>query len=248
MAVFDARAADVVPVIEAVQGPRAPRPVPGRGLGRRLRPVHRGPTAADRDLAAPVPDQRGSGIPLRRAGLDREPCPRPVRAGVGAGRSERDADTRSRDRKAHAPPALQDTPGLAVVIDSFEQRTQHPKRRQRAYYSGKKKAHAQEPSGRGRALRSGRVRFGSGAVGGHPVAQDVTVVHAPPQERRWDRGLGLRGDRCVAPVGIGCVAASSLAGRTARPRTGSITVRSAGAGSWSNTRSVGGAGSGRWRT
>src|SRR5215204_5139504 len=29
----------------------------------------------------------------------------------------------------------------ALLIDSFEQRTQRPKRRQRAYYSGKKKAH-----------------------------------------------------------------------------------------------------------
>ena len=30
---------------------------------------------------------------------------------------------------------------MAVIIDTFEQRTQRPKRRQRAYYSGKKQAH-----------------------------------------------------------------------------------------------------------
>jgi len=39
------------------------------------------------------------------------------------------------------PALLRDTPELAVVIDTFEQRTQRPKRQQRAYYSGKKKAH-----------------------------------------------------------------------------------------------------------
>jgi DDE superfamily endonuclease/Helix-turn-helix of DDE superfamily endonuclease len=46
-----------------------------------------------------------------------------------------------RGRRKQLPALLKDTPGLAVVIDSFEQRTQRPKRRQRAYYSGKKKAH-----------------------------------------------------------------------------------------------------------
>ena len=44
-------------------------------------------------------------------------------------------------RRKRLSALLKDTPGLAVVIDSFEQRTQRPKRRQRAYYSGKKKAH-----------------------------------------------------------------------------------------------------------
>ena len=44
-------------------------------------------------------------------------------------------------RRQRLPALLKDTPGLAVVIDSFEQRTQRPRRRQRAYYSGKKKAH-----------------------------------------------------------------------------------------------------------
>src|SRR5262245_55355851 len=39
------------------------------------------------------------------------------------------------------PALLQQTPELAVIVDTFEQRTQRPQRRQRAYYSGKKKAH-----------------------------------------------------------------------------------------------------------
>ena len=39
------------------------------------------------------------------------------------------------------PALLKDTPGLAVLVDTFEQPTHRPKRRQRAYYSGKKKRH-----------------------------------------------------------------------------------------------------------
>lgn len=44
-------------------------------------------------------------------------------------------------RRRDLPALLRDAPGLAVIIDTFEQRTQRPKRRQRAYYSGKKRAH-----------------------------------------------------------------------------------------------------------
>jgi hypothetical protein len=39
------------------------------------------------------------------------------------------------------PALLRQTPALAVIVDTFEQRTQRPRRKQRAYYSGKKKAH-----------------------------------------------------------------------------------------------------------
>ena len=61
---------------------------------------------------------------LERAGRDTMRMPDP---GVG--------------RRKRLPALLSDTPGLAVVVDSFEQRTQRPRRQQRAYYSGKKKAH-----------------------------------------------------------------------------------------------------------
>ena len=46
-----------------------------------------------------------------------------------------------RGQRRDLPALLKGTPELAVIIDTFEQRTQRPKRRQRAYYSGKKKAH-----------------------------------------------------------------------------------------------------------
>ena len=39
------------------------------------------------------------------------------------------------------PALLKGTPELAVLVDTFEQRTHRPGRRQRAWYSGKKKAH-----------------------------------------------------------------------------------------------------------
>jgi hypothetical protein len=46
-----------------------------------------------------------------------------------------------RGHRRDLPALLQETPALAVIVDTFEQRTQRPTRRQRAYYSGKKKAH-----------------------------------------------------------------------------------------------------------
>src|SRR5262245_31573294 len=46
-----------------------------------------------------------------------------------------------RGHRRDLPALLKDTPALAVIVDTFEQRTQRPQRRQRAYYSGKKKAH-----------------------------------------------------------------------------------------------------------
>jgi DDE superfamily endonuclease/Helix-turn-helix of DDE superfamily endonuclease len=42
------------------------------------------------------------------------------------------------------PRILRETPAVAVVIDSFEQAVQRPRRRQKRYYSGKKKRHTQK--------------------------------------------------------------------------------------------------------
>jgi DDE superfamily endonuclease/Helix-turn-helix of DDE superfamily endonuclease len=44
-------------------------------------------------------------------------------------------------KRRDLPALLKQTPGLAVIVDTFEQRTQRPRRKQRAWYSGKKKAH-----------------------------------------------------------------------------------------------------------
>jgi len=44
-------------------------------------------------------------------------------------------------RRRDLPALLKEAPELAVLIDTLEQRAQRPKRRQRAYYSGKKRSH-----------------------------------------------------------------------------------------------------------
>ncbi len=100
-------------------------------------------------------------------------------------------------RRKRLPALLNDTPGLAVVIDSFEQRTQRPKRRQRAYYSGKKKAHtlkSQVAVDEG----SGRIVDVSDSVPG-PWA-DITLLERSRLLRRLPAGVGGIGD--LAYVGI----------------------------------------------
>jgi hypothetical protein len=58
-----------------------------------------------------------------------------------AGRDTMRLPDRGRANRKPLPALLKGTPELAVIVDTFEQRTQRPKRRQRAWYSGKKKAH-----------------------------------------------------------------------------------------------------------
>jgi hypothetical protein len=102
-----------------------------------------------------------------------------------------------RGKRKKLPALLKDTPGLAVVIDSFEQRTQRPKRRQRAYYSGKKKAHTLK-SQVGVDEESGRVVDVSDSVPG-PWA-DIKLLKKSRLLRRLPAGVGGIGD--LAYVGI----------------------------------------------
>jgi hypothetical protein len=100
-------------------------------------------------------------------------------------------------RRKRLPGLLKDTPGLAVVIDSFEQRTHRPKRRQRAYYSGKKRAHtlkSQVAVDEG----SGRIVDVSDSVPG-PWA-DIKLLRKSRLLRRLPEGVGGLGD--LAYVGI----------------------------------------------
>jgi hypothetical protein len=142
--VFDELAAQVVPAVEAAHKKKLARPDRKRAIGggddfdlSTADPVlltvvwlRQYPTNEVLGFLFGVSDSTASRartrcLPvLERAGRDTMRMPDP-----GAGRRKR------------LPALLKDTPGLAVVIDSFEQRTQRPKRRQRAYYSGKKKAH-----------------------------------------------------------------------------------------------------------
>jgi hypothetical protein len=144
VAVFDELAAAVVPAVEAAHRRTLDRPDRQRAVGggdtfdlatadQLLLTViwlRQYPTNEVLGFLFGVSDSTASRararcVPvLERAGKDTMRLPDP-----GAAHRKR------------LPALLKDTPGLAVVIDSFEQRTHRPKRRQRAYYSGKKKAH-----------------------------------------------------------------------------------------------------------
>jgi len=101
-------------------------------------------------------------------------------------------------RRKRLPALLADTPGLAVVIDSFEQRTQRPQRRQRAYYSGKKKAHTLK-SQVAVDEESGRFVDVSDSVPGRWA--DIKLLKRSRLMKRLPEGVGGIGD--LGYVGIG---------------------------------------------
>ena len=111
-------------------------------------------------------------------------------------------------RRKRLPALLKDTPGLAVVVDSFEQRTQRPKRRQRAYYSGKKKAHTLK-SQVAVDEESGRFVDVSDSVPGRWA--DIRLLKKSRLMRRLPEGVGALGD-------LGYVGIDALHGSGACPR------------------------------
>ena len=103
-----------------------------------------------------------------------------------------------RGRRKDLPALLRDTPDLAVIVDTFEQRTQRPRRSQRAYYSGKKKAHTLKSQVAvdedGRIVDVGESRPGRWA--------DLKVFKRSGLAGKLVRaGVGVLGD--LAYVGIG---------------------------------------------
>lgn len=115
-------------------------------------------------------------------------------------------------RRKRLPALLKDTPGLAVVIDSFEQRTQRPKRRQRAYYSGKKKAHTLK-SQVAVEEESGRFVDVSNSVPGRWA--DIKLLKRSRLMKRLPQGVGGIGD--LGYVGIADVHTSGACPRR-KPR------------------------------
>jgi DDE superfamily endonuclease/Helix-turn-helix of DDE superfamily endonuclease len=100
-------------------------------------------------------------------------------------------------RRRDLPALLQQTPELAVLVDTFEQRTHRPRRRQRAWYSGKKKAHTLKSQVAvdedGRVVDVGKSRPGPWA--------DLKVFRRSGLAGRLARaGVGALGD--LAYVGI----------------------------------------------
>ena len=115
-------------------------------------------------------------------------------------------------RRKRLPALLKDTPGLAVVVDSFEQRTRRPKRRQRAYDSGKKKAHPLK-SQVAVDEESGRFVDVSDSVPGRWA--DIKLLKKSRVLARLPAGIGARGD--LGYVGIGELHARGVAPRR-KPR------------------------------
>jgi hypothetical protein len=95
-----------------------------------------------------------------------------------------------RGRRKALPRLLADTPGLAVIVDTFEQRVQRPRRRQRAYYSGKKKAHTLKSQVA--VDEDGRVVHVAASVPG-PRAE-LEVLDGSGLRGRLPAGVGLLGD------------------------------------------------------
>jgi hypothetical protein len=102
-----------------------------------------------------------------------------------------------RGRRKDLPSLLKDTPGLAVVVDTFEQRIQRPRRRQRAYYSGKKKTHTLK-SQVAVDEETGKVVDVADSVPGRHA--DLKVLGKSRLLGRLPKGVGALGD--LAYVGI----------------------------------------------
>jgi hypothetical protein len=197
---FDALAADVVPAVEAAHRQALDRPDRRRAIGAG---GEFGLATADQVLLAVVwlrqyPTQEVLGF---RFGVSDSTALRAVRrclpALEQAGKDTMRMPDPGPGRRKKLPALLADTPGLAVVIDSFGQRTHRPKRRQRAYYSGKKKAHTLK-SQVGVDEESGRVVDVSDSVPG-PWA-DIKLLKKSRLLKRLPEGVGGIGD--LAYVGI----------------------------------------------
>jgi DDE superfamily endonuclease/Helix-turn-helix of DDE superfamily endonuclease len=197
---FDALAADVAPAVEAAHRESLDRPDRRRAIGAG---GEFGLSTADQVLLAVVwlrqyPTQEVLGFLF---GVSDSTALRAVRrclpALERAGRDTMRMPDPGRGRRKRLPALLADTPGLAVVIDTFEQRTHRPRRRQRAYYSGKKKAHTLK-SQVGVDEESGRFVDVSDSVPG-PWA-DIKLLRKSRLLRRLPEGVGGIGD--LAYVGI----------------------------------------------
>jgi hypothetical protein len=102
-----------------------------------------------------------------------------------------------RGRRKDLSTLLKDTPDVAVIIDTFEQAVQRPRKRQKRFYSGKKKRHTLK-SQVAVDEEDGRIVDVAPSVPG-PMA-DIKVLKQSKLLRRLPRGVGGLGD--LAYVGI----------------------------------------------
>jgi hypothetical protein len=198
--VFDDLAAEVVPAVEAARRKALDRPDRRRAIG--------GGDAFDLSTADqvlltviwlrqyPTNEVLGFlfGVSDSTASRARTRC---LPALERAGRDTMRMPDPGAARRKRLPALLAGTPGLAVVIDSFEQRTHRPKRRQRAYYSGKKKAHTLK-SQVAVDEASGRVVDVSDSVPG-PWA-DIKLLAKSRLLKRLPKGVGGIGDTAYTGI------------------------------------------------
>lgn len=213
--VFDELAAEVVPVVEAAHRKKLDRPGRQRAVGG----------GDDFDLSTadqilmtvvwlrqyPTNEVLGFlfGVSDSTASRARARC---LPALEQAGKDTMRMPDPGQGRRRKLPALLKDTPGLAVVVDTFEQRTQRPKRRQRAYYSGKKKAHTLK-SQVAVDEESGRIVDVSDSVPGRWA--DIKLLKKSRLMRRIPTGVGAMGD--LGYVGIGALHARGVSPRR-KPR------------------------------
>jgi hypothetical protein len=207
---FDHLAAEVLPALAAADHTRRDRPGRQRAVGAghpfglgpadqillavawlRVYPTHAvlgylfgvSESAARRTLGRVLPV-------LARAGKDTMRMPDP-----------------GKHARRDLPAVLRDTPGLAVLVDTFEQPTRRPKRRQRAYYSGKRRRHTLK----GRVAvdeQSGRAVHVPPSVPG-PTA-DLKALARSRLLGQLPKGVGLIGDTAYLGAanlraGVACV-------------------------------------------
>jgi hypothetical protein len=114
-----------------------------------------------------------------------------------AGRDTMRMPDPGRGRRKNLSTLLKDTPDVAVIIDTFEQGVQRPQKRQRRYYSGKKKRHTLK-SQVAVDEETGQMVDVADSVPG-PTA-DIKVLKESKLLKRLPRGVGGLGD--LAYVGI----------------------------------------------
>src|SRR5262249_3244903 len=144
VALFDALAADLLPALALAEQRRRDRPGRHRapGAGHPYALAHPAPALLPVVRLPPRPPREVRGFlcgPSDSAAT--RAVDRCLPALEQAGRDTMRLPAPGRGQRKDLPRLLADTPGLAVIVDTFEQRVQRPQRRQRAYYSGKKKAH-----------------------------------------------------------------------------------------------------------
>lgn len=112
-----------------------------------------------------------------------------------------------RKRRKSLDQLLADTPGLAVIVDTFEQRVQRPPKREAAdgYYSGKKRQHTLK-SQVAVDEETGQIVDVAASVPG-PSA-DMTVLKESGLLARLPPGVGALGD--LAYVGLHKIATAGL--------------------------------------